>query len=118
MAESRPKIPSAPNWDALVRLNKERDLVGMYLSAPLDPYWLEVTLGVETTAVEKNDISRPTPAPIVFAGMVVGLEERKTFSGSMTIVKVEDYSGTTDFALFEKQKAEFGHLCVPVLPCA
>ena len=114
MAESRPKIPSAPNWDALVRLNKERDLVGMYLSAhPLDPYWLEVTLGVETTAVEKNDISRPTPAPIVFAGMVVGLEERKTFSGSMTIVKVEDYSGTTDFALFEKQKAEFGHLCVP-----
>ncbi|MDE6157223.1 MAG: DNA polymerase III subunit alpha, partial [Muribaculaceae bacterium] len=114
IAESRPRIPSAPNWDALVRLNKERDLVGMYLSAhPLDPYWLEVTHGVETTAAEKNDISKPTPTPIAFAGMVVGIEERKTFSGTMTIVKVEDYSGATDFALFEKQKAEFGHLCIP-----
>lgn len=114
MASSRPKIPSVPSWDPLVRLNKERDLVGMYLSAhPLDPYWLEVNHGVETTVAEKNDITSPTAAPIVFAGMVVGIEERKTNAGTMSIVKVEDYSGATDFAIFEKQKAEFGHLCVP-----
>ncbi|MCM1067208.1 MAG: DNA polymerase III subunit alpha [Muribaculaceae bacterium] len=114
MAESRPKIPSVPGWDNLVRLNKERDLVGMYLSAhPLDPYWLEVKHGVETTAAEKNDISSPTATPIAFAGMVVGVEERKTNAGSMSIVKIEDYSGATDFAIFEKQRAEFGHLCIP-----
>lgn len=117
MESSRPAIPSAPAWDNLVRLNKERELVGMYLSAhPLDPYWLEVTHGAEVSAVEKNDIDAPTPAPIVFAGMVVGTEERKTAMGSMTIVKVEDYTGTTDFTIFEKQKAEFGHLCVPGTP--
>ena len=45
--------------------------------------------------------------------MVVGNEERKAQSGTMNIVKVEDYSGATDFAIFEKQKAEFGHLLVP-----
>ena len=35
---SRPKIPSMPLWDNMVRLNKEREL-GMYLGPSLDPYW-------------------------------------------------------------------------------
>ncbi|MBD5234745.1 MAG: DNA polymerase III subunit alpha [Bacteroidales bacterium] len=113
-ASSRPAIPSAPSWDTLVRLNKERELVGMYLSAhPLDTYWLEVNHGVEVSAAEKNEISSPTPRPIAFAGMVVALEERKLTNSTMTIVKVEDYTGTTDFAIFEKQRAEFAHLCIP-----
>ena len=114
LSSSRPQIPSVPAWDNLVRLNKERELVGMYLSAhPLDPYWLEVNHGMEVTAAEKNEMVSPSPAPFAFAGMVVGNEERKTQSGTMNIVKVEDYSGATDFAIFEKQKAEFGHLLVP-----
>ncbi len=113
MASSRPSIPSAPAWDTLVRLNKERELVGMYLSAhPLDDYWIEVNHGAELTAAEKNEISSPT-GPISFAGMVVSVDERKMQNGSMYIIKVEDYSGATDFAIFEKQKAEFAHLCVP-----
>ena len=113
LAESRPKIPAAPAWDSLVRLNKERQLVGMYLSAhPLDPFWLEVNFGVQMTAAEKNEIAAPTPAPFSFAGMIVEIEERKSANGSFHIVKVEDYSGTTDFAIFEKQRAEFAHLLV------
>ena len=115
VAQSRPAIPGSPSWDNLTRLNKERELVGMYLSAhPLDPYWLDVNYGVPFTAVEKNEISQPTTAPVAFAGMVTGLEEKQTFNGgSMLIVKVEDYSGVTDFTMFEKQRAEFGHLCTP-----
>ena len=113
-ASSRPVIMSVPSWDSLVRLNKERELVGMYLSAhPLDTYWLEVNHGVEYSIAEKNEISSPTQTPVVFAGMVVDLEERKTAAGTITVVKIEDYTGATDFAIFEKQKAEFGHLCVP-----
>ena len=94
VAQSRPAIASVPSWDTLTRLNKERELVGMYLSAhPLDPYWLDVNYGVEHTTVEKNDITVPTTSPVIFAGMVVGLEEKQTFGGSsMLIVKVEDYS--------------------------
>ncbi len=113
--QSRPSIPSAPAWDNLTRLNRERELVGMYLSAhPLDKHWLEVKYGVEHTAVDKNEISTPTTSPVIFAGMVTATEEKQTFGGStMLIVKVEDYSGATDFALFEKQRAEFGHLCTP-----
>ena len=115
LSQSRPPIPGAPSWDNLTRLNKERELVGMYLSAhPLDPFWLDVNYGVPFTAVEKNEISQPTKSPIAFAGMVTALEEKQTYGGgSMLIVKVEDYSGVTDFTMFEKQRAEFGHLCTP-----
>ena len=114
-AQSRPAIPGSPSWDNLTRLNKERELVGMYLSAhPLDPYWLDVNYGVAHSAVEKNEISQPTTSPVIFAGMVTALEEKQTFGGStMLIVKVEDYSGVTDFTMFEKQRAEFGHFCTP-----
>ena len=112
---ARPKIPSMPLWDNLTKLNRERELVGMYLSAhPLDPYWLEVTHGVSCTAVEKNEIETPLEKPITFAGMVVSVEERKTAGNlSMTIMKIEDFTGTTEITLFEKQKAEFSRLCVP-----
>ena len=113
LASSRPSIPPAPAWAPLARLDKERELVGMYLSAhPLDPFRVEVEHGVDCTTVEKNEISSPSAAPITFAGMVMELTE-KTFGngGSMTIVKVEDFSGTTDFAMFDRQRNEFGGMC-------
>lgn len=114
---SRPKIPVMPAWDNMVRLNKERDLVGMYLSAhPLDPYWLEVTHGVNTTAVEKNEINAPTSAPVTFAGMITEIEEKKIPSGLLTILKIEDYTGTTEVTLFEKQRAEYARLCIVGTP--
>ena len=113
--QSRPKIPTALPWDPLTRLNKERDLVGMYLSGhPLDAYWMDVKYGVEYTTVDKNEMADSAGATIAFAGMVMGVENRQMQSGSvMNIIKVEDFDGTTDFALFDKQMAEFGAICQP-----
>ena len=118
LASSRPPIPSLPAWDNLVRLNKERELVGMYLSAhPLDPYWLEVNYGVSCTTTEFNEINEPTTKPVTFAGMIVHIEERKLQSGTvMSIFKVEDYTGTAEFTLFDKQRAEYASLCIVGTP--
>ena len=111
-ASSRPQIPSALPWDNLVRLNKERDLVGMYLSGhPLDPYWVDVKYAVDMSAAEKNDITEPT-SQFTFAGIVTSVENRTLNSGStMMNVKIEDFSGTTEFTLFERGIQEYGHLC-------
>ncbi len=109
---SRPKIPPMPAWDNLTRLNKERELVGTFLSGhPLDPYWLEVTYGATCTALEKNEIETPTQT-ISIAGMVVSVEEKTTQSGfKMTNVKIEDYTGTTEITLFDKDRAKYEHIC-------
>ena len=44
--------------------------------------------------------------------MINAVEERTLQSGSkMTIIKIEDYSGTTEITFFDKQRAEFERLC-------
>jgi len=118
LESSRPKIPTMPGWDNLMRLNKERELVGMYLSAhPLDPYWLEVNYGVSHTAAEFNEINSPSTQAVSFAGMIVSIEERKLQTGTvMSIFKVEDYTGTAEFTLFDKQRAEYSSLCIVGTP--
>ena len=38
-----PDLPQVPRWDTIERLNKEKDLIGIYLSAhPLDEYEFEI----------------------------------------------------------------------------
>ena len=48
---AKPEMPGRPLWPDIERLNYEKDLVGMYLSAhPLDKYYLELTFGCSVRA--------------------------------------------------------------------
>ena len=48
-----PELPQAPRWDTIERLNKEKELIGIYLSAhPLDEYEYEVRELCNITAAE------------------------------------------------------------------
>ncbi|WP_289646646.1 hypothetical protein, partial [uncultured Muribaculum sp.] len=107
-------MPHAPEWSDLARLNRERELVGMYLSAhPLDPFRVEVEYGADCSIAEKNEMTQPMQS-LAIAGMIMEVNERTTRAGgSMTIVKIEDFSGSTDFAVFERQMAGLGGLLVP-----
>ncbi len=110
---SRPPIPPAPQWPTIVRLDKERDLVGMYLSAhPLDPYYMELTYGMTHNLKDKIENGGMPGQTASYAGMVVG-REHKTFQGDfeMDIIKIEDFTATSDFSLSGKRLTEFGHLC-------
>ena len=48
-----PELPTVPRWDTIERLNKEKELIGIYLSAhPLDEYAFEVNELCNLTANE------------------------------------------------------------------
>ena len=48
-----PSLPNVPRWDTIERLNKEKELIGIYLSAhPLDEYAFEVNELCNLTAAE------------------------------------------------------------------
>ncbi len=48
-----PNLPTPPKWDTIERLNREKDLIGIYLSAhPLDEYEFEVKELCNLTAHE------------------------------------------------------------------
>ena len=126
VAAGRPELAHAPAWTDAYRLDKERELVGLYLSAhPLDPYWVDLTfgcsplhwlaeaapqnLGAESNDDEEADSGQAlkfTPQegmPMTFGGMVVGLTKGTTKKGDpFGRLKVEDFSGAHEFALFGK----------------
>lgn len=116
----RPAIHPAIPWFDVVRLEKERDLVGMYLSAhPLDPYYMELTHGCSTTAKdfsEKNNIVEDRD--MTFGGMVIAYEERPSKKGGMYgRIKFEDYTGSAELMLFGKDYinyANFGKIGTPI----
>ena len=97
-----PAIPKGEQWSQLERLNRERELVGMYLSAhPLDPYYMEVTYGCDTPLAEVNSHSGELDRELTMGGLVVDFQTRTgKKGGQFGILKFEDYSGSFEFMLF------------------
>lgn len=115
----RPAITHAVRWPDTVRLDKERDLVGMYLSAhPLDPYYLELQYGCTCDFKHFAELGANFEGQeITLGGMVVSLESRPSKSGSMFgILKVEDYSGSHEFMLFGQSYIDFHNYGVTGTP--
>ncbi len=104
-----PVIPKAEQWSQLERLNRERELVGMYLSAhPLDPYYMEVTYGCDTPLAEVNTHSNQLDRELTMGGLVVDFQERMGKKGNQFgILKIEDYSGSFEFMLFGNKFVDF-----------
>ena len=97
-----PEIVHAPAWSDLERLNKERDLVGIYLSAhPLDEYAVILENVCKTHMADLADLTKLQDQDLVFGGIVTNVREGYTKNGKpYGVAKVEDYSGVGEFAFF------------------
>lgn len=114
----RPAIPHAPEWPNAERLKKERELVGMYLSAhPLDPYFMELNYGTTCTIQGIDEIPAEAGTSFTFGGMVTDYQTRLSRNGNQfAILKLEDYTGSHELRLFGKNVFEFGKYGVPGTP--
>ena len=97
-------------WSALERLNKERDLVGIYLSAhPLDEFSIILQDVCTTRVIELADKARLLNMDITFGGIVTGVRRGVGKSGQpYGIVSIEDYSGTGELPLWGQDWATWG----------
>lgn len=104
----RPPVKPAVPWVDSIKLERERELVGMYLSAhPLDPYYIELKYGcmsikdyIEEGPVEGRELT--------LGGMVTEYTVRQGNSGNFGILKIEDYSGSTEMRLFGQDFIDYG----------
>ena len=117
-AASRPPIEHAMPWTAVTRLEKERELVGIYMSAhPLDPYYMELNYGVKCTLAQREELVPQDGMDITFGGLVLSNTAKTTRKGDpMQVIKIEDFTATTEIVLFGRSIYEFGHLCQPGTP--
>lgn len=117
---AKPIIPKAPKWADVIRLEKERELVGMYLSAhPLDPFYMELEYGCNTRLKDLTDASDKIDVELTFGGIVTDFIVRPTKNGSkFGILKIEDYSGSTEVRLFGQNYityAHYGEVGMPIM---
>ena len=97
-----PVIPNAEPWSSLERLNKERDLVGIYISAhPLDDYAVILQNVCNTQVMDLKDIEKLDNSDITLGGMVTAVRKGVGKSGRpYGFVTIEDYSGAFEISLF------------------
>ena len=113
---AKPEIPKADPWSSLERLNKEKDLVGIYLSShPLDDYYIILNHVCNTTAKElAEDLQVLKGREMTLGGIVSGFREGFTKKGNpYGILKLEDYSGNVEIPLFGKDYIDFAKYCRP-----
>ncbi len=112
----RPPVTPATEWPMATKLEKERELVGMYLSAhPLDPYYMDLTYGT-CTIKGFNEFDPVEGVDLTFGGMVVDFQQRQGRKGPFGILKIEDYTGSAEFMLFGQTFIDFHNYGLPGTP--
>ena len=99
-----PPIPKTDvRWSDIERLNKERDLVGIYLSAhPLDAFKIVLNNLCNTKCVDLADIAALADREeVVLGGIVTAVRTGLSKSGKpYGIVTLEDFEGSGELPLF------------------
>lgn len=110
----RPSFKPAVEWLPAVKLEKERELVGMYLSAhPLDPYYMELRYGC-TSIKDFNERQPEENQTYYIGGMVTDFKSGNTKRGDKYgIIKIEDLSGSMEIRLFGQDYYKFANYGEP-----
>ena len=107
---NKPAVPEAEEWSVLERLNKERSLVGIYLSAhPLDEYYVILQNVCNLKMAQMEDISAFAKKSVRLGGIVTAVRSGITKNGKpFGVATIEDFSGTGEIALFGENWVQWG----------
>jgi DNA polymerase-3 subunit alpha len=112
---SRPQIPESEDWPLLYTLDKEKELIGIYLTAhPLDNYRLEIERFCTHSLSDLKDLKPFEGAEIFIAGLVrshtPGFTKNNKPYGT---IYIEDYSDSYRLALFNLDYVTFKNFFTP-----
>ena len=101
--QTPPLLKSEVRWSDIERLNKERELVGIYLSAhPLDEFKIVLDNLCNTRCDELADVnSLKDREDVIIGGIVTGVRTRFDKRGNPCgFVTLEDFQGSGELAMF------------------
>lgn len=103
-------VPVSKPWTNLERLNKERDLIGIYISGhPLDKYKIILNKVCTTTVVDLDNLNTLADQDITFGGIVTDTREGMTKRDKpYGVIKLEDYKGAYELMFWGDDWARFG----------
>ena len=110
-----PIIPECETWGTMELLGKEKEVVGIYISAhPLDDFKNELKFCNANLAYFKEDLAKFAGMNLSFAGIITDVQHRvsKAGKGWATFI-IEDYNESHEFRMFGEQYMKFRHFLVP-----
>ena len=108
----KPPIPEGEHWHSLVSLEKEKEVVGIYLSGhPLDDFKKEMTNFRFIECAQLNDLNKYSGGNDLRSGGIITAAEHRINKngkpfGSFTI---EDYSGSFQARVFSETYLKIKH---------
>ena len=107
-----PAVPVAEDWNNLTILNKEREVIGLYLSShPLDRFKFVITKMCEVELADMQDLTPLNGREVALAGVVTSVTPMTTKDGRRYARFIlEDYNSQHEFTLFSKDYEKFGML--------
>ena len=110
-----PPVPEAEQWSTIDKLNKERDLVGIYISGhPLDDYRIILNNMCNTRCNELDDKAELLKkGNVTLGGIVTGVRRGITKTNkNFGIVTIEDFTGAGELALFGEDWGQWSGMLV------
>ncbi|HNG89117.1 MAG TPA: DNA polymerase III subunit alpha, partial [Saprospiraceae bacterium] len=103
-----PPMPKVSDWSLIYRLQKEKEVIGIYLSGhPLDDYRYEW----EHFATPLANIENCKGRKVNVAGIITKVEHRTSQKGTgWGRIVLSDYTGSLEISLFSESYARFKHL--------
>ena len=111
-----PIVPNVPEWPKIVALEKEKNLIGIYLSShPLDDYALEIRSFCNKDINLSNlngEIETLKNRELTFAGIVTETQEGVTKNGKpYASLTLADYADSYKMMFFGNDYVNFGNFC-------
>ncbi|NOU16509.1 MAG: DNA polymerase III subunit alpha [Bacteroidales bacterium] len=109
----KPETPVGEDWSKLEKLNREKEVIGIYLSAhPLDDYRLEIDNFSNTSLTEMKDLPLLNGKDVTIAGMITSAKVATSKNGNyFGKISLEDYSDSWELALFGKDFENYRKFC-------
>jgi len=110
----KPQAPPVPAWGTLERLNKEKEVVGIYISAhPLDDFKLEIDNFSRGDLRHLQDLYRVRGKELALAGMIGTVQHRTSKNGNpFGTFEFEDFFDVHKFFLFSEDYLKLKHFLV------
>ena len=109
-----PDIPSCEAWGNMEELAKEKEVVGIYISAhPLDDFKNELKFCNASVGHFKSDLQKYVGANLVFAGIITEVQHKVSKAGKgWASFFIEDYLDSFEFRIFGEDYLKFKHFLV------
>ncbi len=112
---SEPGIPHVEPWSTMEKLNREKEVVGIYISGhPLDDFKLEIQSFCNTNLSKLHDLEAIKGKEFKVAGIVTDSAHRTSKKGNpFGILTIEDYFDSLQIFLFSDDYVKFKDYLVP-----